>query len=269
MDLAEDLHKQSERFAPAANDERFMLSPSVLATMNAKIFEDIERQKDDLFSRPVHIGLDAGRFTESQRNAIIINLERSGKRVGLKRQVIFPARRPGALAMIGDLEGDDEDQAQKKAIIERFLAQMAHYDALYSQTFQIVEQAIEATDEAIEQLDEHIDLLEKGEQTPEDRFAGIASPDDPLQQAKAKRKELKRFRKETLKKHKETLKSETELPDEKALHEIQRDISHRAPDLDIDMDFNPPPKPASSKKGNTGGDDDDNPHSPGFDPAGA
>ncbi|MCB1651307.1 MAG: hypothetical protein KDI46_04565 [Alphaproteobacteria bacterium] len=224
--------QEPERDGPADNDAVFDLEPSPLMA--------------DLFSRPVHVGLDSR--SENDRNRIVIELERMGmrRRSGLRPQVLIPERRNGSLALLGDLDGDREAEEERRAVLERFLAAMAYYDALYYQTLTLVQNAMDQTDQAIEVLDQQIEIIE-ADQNPAEKLMGNFNPDSPAQKLKDRRSRLKNFRDKTLRAHQETLQSKENLPSEEQLNKIQIQINKETAELDISALASANPKAAKTK----------------------
>jgi hypothetical protein len=190
----------------ATNDKRFdigLLSlPLVQAAAEADEFEA------DFMSLALFIGLDSGKFTEGERNRIIIELERAGAETGLQLQVLIPQDRPGRIA--GSLKGDEKKRRAKQDIMDRFLEAMERYDAQYRKAMDMLLAMIGAIDDRIAALDAAIAAHKNA--SIENDFNSSSEADEHLRQLEAERAELERIKEEELEEARRALTSENRVP---------------------------------------------------------
>jgi hypothetical protein len=185
----------------------------------AKLVVGADEFEVDFKSLNLFVGLDSGKFTEGQRNQILIELERMGADTGLQVQVLNPQDRQGRIAIT--LKGDAKKDQAKHDLWIRFLELMERYDALYRQALEMLLAMIGAIDDRIAVLDNAIDeqkraLAESGDSESDDAY---------LQQLEAERAELERIKEEELEAEQQALSSENRAPSLDRLTSIYEDIA--------------------------------------------
>ncbi|MBX2833965.1 MAG: hypothetical protein KTR28_03235 [Micavibrio sp.] len=202
------------------------------------------RTKGNMFSKDVFTGLDTAKFSESERNLILLHLETIGKKVGLHRRIILTANRKGRIAMKGDLDHDHFDDDENERFWFALLLRVLDYDQLYYDTLRLINRVQEQIKERLDLLEDEIERREPG--TIEEIFCDVSDKERDVDILRDEEKYLKN-QQQKLQQQEEQLLSEKELPEENDIIDIKADANK----VKTKMDFfkarrnelkNPPPK---------------------------